>query len=303
MCAAPHVWQKKQHERRVYPSAQNFVKYIAFNHCADPFPLLVETFIPAFLQLWVSLSIWDLEDVALERLRSYPRYSPSGTAKRGSNHLSRKGTKTEPLHRRVLAGYEGVKHPYAKTLTTFLFYLTGPLEKIGFAMLLYGASDRFFYNWTYLLKQRRYCTSDPNAGPFQRKLSSDVVLFNMGESPLALPDLIQNRAGWTNSAFNITVPGTRRYQVILTGEFRSFADTLPGCILRINFTALSITWLVADSEPTELNSRDFTPMMVQAQFDASLLVNVNIDWMTFNPLAPVGVADARNCLITIYAIV
>jgi len=302
MAAAPHVWKKKPKERRVYPSAQNFVKYIAFNHCADPFPLLVQTFIPCFLQLWISLSIWDLEDVALERLRQYPRYSPSGGPKRGSKHLSRKGTKVEPLHRRVLAGYQGPKHPYAKTLTTALFYISGPLEKIGFAMLLYGASDRFFYNWTYLLKQRRYCTSDPNNGPLQRSLSSDVVLFNIGESPLALPTLIQNRAGWTGNAFGHQLPGSKRYQCILSGEFRSFADQLPNCILRMNFTWLGLTIKVADSEPTTLNSESFTPMMVETTFDASLLVSVNVDWMTTNPLAPVGVADARNCLLTIYGI-
>jgi len=300
--AAPHVWTKHKKSLRVFPNAVNFIKFIAMNPCANPFALLVETFIPAFLMLFITISSMEWEDVAIDQLRTYPRYGPGRPASRGFRHMSRKGTASQPLHRKVLSGFAGPEKPYTKTLTTALYYITSPLEKLGFAMLLYGATDRFFYNWTSMLKQRRYCTADPAKGPFQRSKANDVVLFNIAESVVSLDTLIQNRAGWSNNPFGITLPGSQSYQVIFSGEYRSFADTLPGCMLLINRTWAGLFTATTRSDPVTLNKDSYTAMSVQTTINAELLTSVFVDWSTENPLAPIGPADARNQLVTIWAL-
>jgi len=299
---APYVWKKKPKELRVYPNAVNFVKYIAMNPCADPFPVLVETFLPAFLQLWISLSILDAEDVAIEQMRTFPRYGPGVKYRRGSKHLSRKGTPEKPLHRTKLPPWDGARNPYAKSFTTFLFYLTGPLEKIGFAMLFYNAGDRFFYNWTYMLKARRYCTADPNLGPFQRRMGTGVVLFSTSGVSITLAELIQNRGGWANGPESVRLPGSRRYRIILSGEFRSTATNLPGCILHLRATIFGGFFLNEYSEPTTLNNETWTNMFVTADLDATFLVGSDLGWFTTSESAPVGPADARNVIVTAFAL-
>ena len=75
---------------QLFPKAANFAQEIVVNGCARPWFVYVKTFVPAFLKLWLTLAILDLEDILRARGKrlAYSRVTSSG---RGFGHRVRPG--------------------------------------------------------------------------------------------------------------------------------------------------------------------------------------------------------------------
>ena len=82
---------------RLFEGQINFVKFLQFHPCADPMPILVETFFPCALRLAIDLYLYDAEDVAREVMRGYPKGGVGKPAARGLRHSFKKGDKDKPM--------------------------------------------------------------------------------------------------------------------------------------------------------------------------------------------------------------
>jgi len=174
----------------------NWVKYILTHRCADPYFVLLETFLPAFVAMMYNLTLPDWKDILRDFAEKYERggfgRSGSGVIK---SHISRGKTVAkrgpEPYGR-----FNGLR------LTLFL---TQPQETIGWWISVYSESGLFWKRWQTLLEQQRYCTDD-RPGPFQRTDPAAAYAFNPTEGAVLLDFLEQNRDGWANNNVFVSLP-------------------------------------------------------------------------------------------------
>jgi hypothetical protein len=178
-----------------FPQAANFSKKIVASPCARPWFVYVETFFPAFIKCWITLSILDFNDLVRARgeqiVRDGARASRRSISKAGRVRL----IGFEPPHERVTS----------KGLKTLL-RLTQPLETIGFMVLLYSATEEFFFDWSTLILRQPYCEAPIQDRPFSRSRPSGRVGILPGGDIVPLPVLDNNGAGYFSSAFQVVVP-------------------------------------------------------------------------------------------------
>lgn len=208
---------------RLFEGQANFIKTLRFHPCAEPFPILIETFFPCALQLAIDLYMLDSMDMLRERFRSYPQKGISPSPKRGRRHNFKKRGPTGPLSRKQVKAVPFVAKPLIASFTKWLLLVTDPLEKVGFAMLFYNSVDQFFMNWSSLLVRRGYCELPALTGPLSLSGNPGSQIWSNGGLPVSTPNEIQNRAGWAHSNTSCALPpGT--YTVIFTAMIKS----LPG---------------------------------------------------------------------------
>lgn len=178
---------------RFAPHANNFMRYMVTHDCARPWFVYAEAFAPAFLEAFITIVFLDLEDLVRNHGYEITQGSSKGT-RRGITHmLSRQAEKLDvPSERWAHAGL--------KTLLKF----TIPLEIIGFAWLMYGAGDKFFYRFQSLLEQSVYCTGIP--GMYSAKLSPGRTGILPTGDAIGYPFQEQNTGGWGRNAFFVALP-------------------------------------------------------------------------------------------------
>lgn len=283
---------------RFLPGTKNFVETVMFHPCADPMPLLVQTFFPAALKMAFTLYTFDLFDIAQNRLRDYPRLRMPRTPSRAGSHLAKKKEPKRAFSRRLIDAHKGVYHPYAKTLTSFLFYLTWPLERLGLAILLYNAVDDFFYDWQYLLIEAGYCTFPANTGPLVRYTTEGSQIFPIGDAPVSCVTLEQNRASWPSTATAVTVP-TGTFTVIFSMDVKSVGAYLGGIYLQVGISLGGVTPFYEQSAPAFVNNETWTPIFVTATFTNNLFAFAQIEWKAGSFAAPVGLCEFKNARVTV----
>jgi hypothetical protein len=283
----------------LFEGPQNFVKLIRFHPCSEPFAILIETFYPAVIQMAIDLYLLDETDIAFERLKTYPRYGKGVPFSRGLRHSNKKESKGKALARKVVANYQGVKHPYAKTLTTGLFYLYGPLEKIAFVMMFYSAVDRFWYNWTNLLIRRGYCELPAVTGPLTLKGNDGFQVVSTTPEPLSAPIVVQNRAAWGHTAFGCSLP-PGRYQCIISMSLKPTGTTqLPAIRIRVRTTVLGIGISFEYGPYADLMPDEWTPVMFAAEVGAPEIA-CGLDWSVVSDIVLFGLCEIKELVITVW---
>lgn len=210
---------------KIFRNEANFIKHVITHPCAQPWFVLIETFIPAFLGFAWTVMTFDLEDLIREHARGLAGGGALGGG-RAIRHSSRARVVAQAASEERIAA-RGLKH---------LITLTQPLEFIGFWWLVYGATDDFFYDWLSLLQERQYCSAQLSSGPLQRHSDQQVQNFNVNGVAINLEHLDMNRANWPTNPFSVAVPDGI-YQVILAvTAFDQTGSGLSDCGVRLRIT-------------------------------------------------------------------
>ena len=177
------------------PHTSNLVSKLIYHPCSVPFQVYVETFIPAFVKMVVTIVSWDLDDI----VRSI------GGALIEEAKPPTRGRKRHYRRIPVQAGLSPGQRRAAQGLGTLLRW-TEPLEKIGYLMLLYHATEQFSRDWTTMLGGFEHCGKPESEGPLQRHCDPRDVVSNGQDLPLDLDIVDQNRALWAGSDTGVEVP-------------------------------------------------------------------------------------------------
>lgn len=258
----------------LFPKAENFASEIVVHGCARPWFVYVETFIPAFLKLFLTLAILDLEDL----LRAHAK------AKVGEKLGGLRGGLTH-----------GSRGPYAnanRKVTRFsqqalktLLIITEPLEKIGFAWLLYNSTEQFFYDWQLLLQRSQFCSDAGLAGPFQRSRPGGTNIGILPEgSATPLPTIEQNRANWPNEGFRVDLP-PGFYTCIWALEVEGPLGGITGVQARLRLSGITLTPFF-DGDTSDFAEGQAGSVMVKGDF--TLPFGGSIGWELRGPAVPVG---------------
>lgn len=177
------------------PKARNFMRYMFAHPCARPWYVYAETFAPAFIKLFITLTLWDMDDIIRARAGALA-YGPGARGRGAGKHLRK-----PQVH-----GFEPNHERFAQRGLRTLLKVTAPLEALGFAWLMYAAGDQFFYDWQTLLMQSDFCTAPIESGPFSRSGEVGAMIANPMGNGFSIPDLEQNRGGWGHTGQFVTLP-------------------------------------------------------------------------------------------------
>ena len=267
----------------IFPKAENFAQAIVVHGCARPWFVYVKTFIPAFLKLFLTLAILDLEDIlrAHAKRKAYSKITTSG---RGFGH------QVKP---RIVAHTTKTQTFTQKGLRTLLL-ITDPLEKIGFAWLLYNSTEQFFYDWQLLIERSIYCSDTGLAGPFQRSRPGGTNIGVLPEGGITpLPTLEQNRAGWANTVISVNLP-VGFYKVIFTVQVHGPLGGITNVRARARITGL-IT-LFIESPPAEIAQGEVAGLLCEGDF--TLPFGGTVVWELAGPAVPVGLlCDGAHVIV------
>lgn len=269
---------------RFLPGAANFVHDMLYSGCSRPFYIYALTFIPAFLDAIITLRTWDLNDMVR---KTGETLAPPGGKRRGVRHG--RGVKTG----KALSG-TGRERVYRQGLRTLLF-LTAPLEKIGFAVLLYSVVDNFYYNWLMYLDDADACIKPDFYGPLHRRATDYDWSCLPNGGPASLPDLISDPAGWGSSAFSASLP-IGRYTIMFAGTIVGASGGPQGYRLRLLVTgALGHGEYLG--EVRTIDSGDTGDLVVTADVLLPFVTGGNVGWELVGPAVPVGVHVTQGDII------
>jgi len=290
----------QQYPIRLFEGQVNFVKFLKFHPCADPMPILVETFFPCLLRMAIDLYLWDAEDVAREVLRGYPKGGTGATARRGLRHSYKKQKDGKNVSRRQVKAVEFSHRPWVQQVSKYLFLVTEPLERIGFAMLFYNSVDNFFQNWTTLLVRRGYCELPALTGPLQLTAAAGPQIASAGGNPVSLHIEIQNRASWAYSATAVVLPpGT--YTAIFQIDLKLSS---PGTTEAIRLTLTEGTYPVGvhkeEGAASPISYDQYTTIMVSKVFGSPSFLLNEMWWEIETVGYPLALLQQRNAMITIW---
>lgn len=265
-----------------FPKAENFAHEIVLHNCARPWFVYVKTFVPAYLKLVLTLTILDLEDILRDYAKGIVGEGGSGSGRRiGHRYKPRVSNQATTAQRFSQRG-----------LKTLLI-VTEPLEIIGFAWLLYSASDQFFYDWQLLLERSIYCSDKGLAGPLQRsRPGGSNIGITPGGTITPLPEIKQNRANWTTTSISVSVPfGSYKgiFTVTVTGPLGGISGVK--CRLRLPVGAN----FFIESEEADIGQGESATLIAMGDFWAP--IGGNVIWELAGPAVPVGLECAGGHVI------
>jgi len=284
---------------RLFPNTKNFMKYIMHHPCADPWALLFETALPAFINFWATIAFLDLNDLAVDKLRSYtngPTYGTKRGRRKFAFDLAReqraKGSK-------MLFSSNFTATKYVQGFTKGLLLVAEPLERIGFFFLLYYGADRFFYNWQTMLEARDYCSAHPTTGPLVRNKIGGTALFSISGSALALPIDTQNRGGWGSTSFQATLP-TGYFTINFTVRAKAASGTITGAYLRFTVLKGGSIPFTYDSEKQTITDAEWVDFVHTISVDLRFFLGGSVEWETKSDSAFVGSCDIEMARVMIF---
>jgi len=284
---------------RLFEGQTNFIKTLRFNPCAEPMPLLVETFFPAAIQMAIDLTILGITDIAFDRLKQYPRYGKGKPASRSLSHSQKKRRDAKPLSRRVIQNYQGIKHPYTKGLTTALFWIYGPIEKVNFVIMFYNAVDQFFMNWSTLLIQRGYCSLPAITGPLSLAGNDGFQVVSTNPEPVSLPITLQDRALWSHTAFGASMPAGD-YSIVFSCSIKATGSTQVNSIfLRIREQKFGLGLVIHEGERADALPDEWTNISVSASVGSGLVGTI-LTWDIKSDIVLFGLLEIKEQRLTMW---
>jgi hypothetical protein len=260
----------------IFQGEANFIKFMVTNQCARPWFVYAETFLPAFLELLLTVLFLDLNDIV--------RAHGENIAEGGGGKRGRK--KRHAPRMRAAGAKTDVERYMQKGLKTLLV-VTQPLENIGFAILLYSAVDEFFYDWQTLIEQAPYCTLNDEWGPLSRSRGPGFITILPGGFPIIMTDLTQNRSGWTTSTIVAEVPAAG-----MRGMFAATIGSPPGGItgVRIRLRIVDgFNTTFIDSDPQDIPPRQTRDFVISAHFFVFSIGGASVSWDLVGPAVPAGI--------------
>lgn len=257
----------------LFPKAQNFAQEIVVHGCARPWFIYVTTFFPSFLQLVLMLAFIDLEDL----MRDYAKNLVKTGYGSGRNVGHRYKPAVKPVTNKINRWSQ-------KGLKTLLI-VTEPLEKIGFAWLLYNTTESFFYNWQTALERSIYCDDGGSAGPFQRSrpVGGNVVINQTGAATVCAV-LEQNRAQWTNTGIRVDLP-RGQYTAIFSITVAGPLGDITGVRAQLRITG-SLGPTIIEGPSGDLAQGEQGSFIVDGDF--TLFIGGSCVWELAGPAVPVG---------------
>jgi len=284
---------------RLFEGQSNFIKTLKFHPCAEPMPLLVETFFPAFIQMAIDLTILGITDIAFDRLKEYPRYGKGKAFSRSLTHKQKKYRDGKPYARRVINNYQGIKHPYTKGLTSALFWIYGPIEKINFVIMFYNAVDQFFMNWSTLLIQRGYCEAPAITGPLSLAGNDGFQVVSTVIEPISLPITLQDRALWSHTAFGCSVPAGD-YSIVISAMIKPTGSTQLSAIrLRIRELKFGVGLVFHFGAYVDALPDEWVPISISASVGSELVGTV-LEWGIISDLVAFGLMEIKEQRMTMW---
>ena len=247
------------------PKSRNFAQDIVYHGCARPWYVYVEAFIPAFIELLITIWIVDLDDI----VRAYGEYQ-AGTRGSGKRKHFRRGGQTVSVDVPTAAerwSLKGLQH---------VIRVTAPLEAFGFGFLLLGAADQFFGRWQSLIEESSFCTAPLGTGPFSRRGVSGPLIISPTGQGFGYPELEQNRGAWGNTAFSVSIPNGNVF-MFATLKGTAGQAGLSNAALRLTVQRGVFTDTF-DSEFLSAGPNEPLEFIVKARFRVPLGVIGQIEW-------------------------
>ena len=285
---------------RLFEGQTNFIKTLRFHPCAEPMPLLVETFFPAFIQMAIDLTILGITDIAFDRLKQYPRYGKGTAFSRSLTHSQKKRRDAKPYARRVIQNYKGIKHPYTKGLTSALFWIYGPIEKINFVIMFYNAVDQFFMNWSTLLIQRGYCEAPAISGPLSLAGNDGFQVVSTVIEPVSAPIILQNRALWSHTAVAASLPAGD-YTIVVSASIRATGSSqVPAIRLRLRELKFGVGLVFHFGGYVDAMPDEWSPISVTASIGSELVGTV-VEWGIISDIVLFALCEIKEIRVTMWA--
>ena len=260
----------------IFQGEANFIKYMLTNQCARPWYVYVETFLPSFMELLLTVTLLEIDDL----IRSHGQK----IASEGGNKTGRGGRHTPRI--KTTGAATPVDRYMQKGLKTLLI-VTQPLENIGYAWLLYSAMDEFFYNWQTLIEQADFCTQPIESGPLTRSRGPGFVTINTSGFPIFMTDMKQNRAGWVNDLTGAELP-----QGHMSMLFAATIGTPPGGITNVFIRVRVINFFGTtdyESDHQDIPDKSTRDFVVNANFFNPTGAGGTVTWQLVGPAVPVGI--------------
>lgn len=269
---------------RFLPSVGDFVQEMMYGNCQRPFYIYLQTFLPAFLEAAFMLRFFDLNDI----MRKTAETAAGGKARkpRGGKHGRTKRGKELPRTKQDRLYRSGLKT---------LLMLTAPLEKLGFALLIYSVIDNFYYKWLMYIEDADACLNPGFFGPLIRR--GDLAQWPSNPAGFAapLPTLIFNGGNWSTTAFGCGVP-TGRYKVVFAATITNPDVNAQGFRLNIE-TQGSVGTGLFHGEVVQIGAQQTADLIVTADIFFPLLIGNTIAWTITGPLIPAGVECTKADIV------
>ena len=254
------------------PSVKNFAKQILMSNCSRPPWIYIETFFPVYIEWFITTTFpFDFNDLVRARAGQLAHGGKGGRHKKGKRV---KGS--VPKNERFAS--KGLKH---------LLRWTQPLENIGFAWLIYSATDQAFMNWTSLIQEAGYCTTPIERGPFIRSTTPLNVFPNPGGGSLPLVELDENPAGWGNTFGSLAWPAGG-YKVIFVATIQPLFGDYPNIGLRLH-VATPFGTRTFDGERVDAKQHQAVDLWVDLSWHRTPLGAQSLAWSIVGPVIPIGV--------------
>jgi len=267
---------------RFLPYTDNFVKRIVFQGCARPWWVYLETFLPCFIECAIMYTIPFYDDILVDYARE--------DAKLGSR-LSGRGFKHTKRFKLPVA--ETKWQRYGRNALKWVLIADTPVEYLGFAFLVYGATEQFFHNWQTLLEQSPYCTG-PN-GIYHAHNENAYIPILPGGAGTPLPYIDQQNAvtpiGTTGASFPFG-----KYFVTFCVTITGPHGGITGVYLRLNFTGTFPVYQVK-SDTVDIAEGEEVDLIANADFFAYLIGGGSVGWELVGPAVPAGLFSAKATII------
>lgn len=256
------------------PGPTNFINDALYGNCQRPMYIYVLTAIPCFIDAVLMLRWFDFEDIV--RARASTIAEGGGRKPKGPGHTRTK--RVSPMKG------TGDKRGYKMGLHHLLI-ITQPLEKIGFALLLYGVVNKFYFDWMMYLDDADACINPSFFGPFIRRVEDGHCFPSTSGNTLQLPTIVSNPANWSSNTGRVDVP-IGRYRIVwaatVIGPNNGASYSLQ---IRVN-RGLGI--LQRQSDPVYCAPDTETDIIVTADVICPLVTGGRIVWAIAGPAIPVG---------------
>ena len=275
MALGPAFIRIKPGTFRFAPKARNFIFNEISHPCARPWYLYLQTFAPAFLKLFITLILLQLDDVIRDYAIVRAGDAPDGARRRGSHFRKLRGANQATKSQKI----------FRQGLITVL-KVTAPLEAIGFVWLMYTAGDQFFYDWQSLLKKSDFCSRPALTGPLSRTDPPSQIGSQPFGQGFGYATLVQNRASWSTQPTRALVPeGNIDMMATLTVQ-RNFSN-LDGVALGFRVSVGGkITEFIGES--VTVTPETPVDLIVRGEVRANVGQTAIIVWLLFGPATGTG---------------
>lgn len=268
------------------PKAKNFINELFFSDCVEPWYIYVVTAVPAFIKLFITVSIFDLKDVIRWRATTGLTEGGPASRRRRGRHLQK--VKIEETKTKQRAWRHG---------TGTLIRVTGLVEKLGFAWMLYSAGDQFFYDWQALLHQFGECHPEFDPGMAARSDTTFQQPITPEGAALSLSVEEFNTQAWGSNLFGFDVPNGI-YRVTFAIDCQGGGLLLPGVTARLRVPS-PLGTKVVDSPAIDIAPGANAQFIASATVVATGAAGPNlIRWQIAGPISAVGVfVNEATCVV------